>query len=137
MRNITFFSIIYTILILNISGCTYKTPQPEDDFKCRVEGALAPQWACGSSKVAGMLSVVGSAKLSSYGDIYSRNEAIKDGKEKLANLIEERYGKKYSKKEMYDLLKEVKSSATQLKYWQNPINNDIFVLIGVSEDIIN
>jgi len=137
MRNITFFSIIYTILILNISGCSYKAPQPEDDFKCRVEGALAPQWACGKSKTDGMLTVVGSAKLSSYGDIYSRNEAIKDAKAKIAKIVEDRYKDKYSKKELYDLLKEVKSSATQLKYWQNPINNDIFVLIGVSEDIIN
>jgi len=133
MKYITTVSAIFTILGLFISGCSYKTPQPEDDFKCRVDGALAPQWACGYTKIEDKLTAVGTAKLTVYGDIYARNEAIEDGRLKIVKQIEELYKQSYSKKELNRVISELGSDIVQLKYWQNPINDDIFVLVGVSK----
>jgi hypothetical protein len=146
---------VLAALLLGVSGCGDKAPEPEDDFKCRIEGSLAPEWACGNSPVEGAITAVGSAPLSKLGQGFSRREAMANGRSNLAQQIQtlvkdkvETFtrstgvgGAEVADKVSTQVSKQVAKvslqGSKQIKFWQHPSTKDIFVLMSVSESSMN
>ncbi len=143
-------------LLLGISGCSNKEAQaPEDDFKCRIDGSLAPEWACGNVSETGMITAVGSAPLSKLGQGFSRREAMANGRSNLAQQIETlvkdkvetftrstgvaegEVADKVSTQVSKQVAKVTLKGSKQIKYWQNPGTQDIYVLMSVDESAMN
>ncbi len=142
-------------LMLSVTGCSDKKPEPEDDFKCRIEGSLAPEWACGNAPMKGVITSVGSAPLSKLGQGFSRREAMANGRSNLAQQIQtlvkdkvESFtrstgvgGAEVADKVSTQVSKQVAKvslqGSKQIKYWQNPSTKDIFVLMSVDEGTMN
>jgi len=143
-------------LILTFTGCSDKEPVPEEDFKCRIEGSLAPEWACGNSLgIDGQLTSVGSAPLSDLGQGFSRREAMANGRSNLAQQIQtlvkdkvdsftrstgvgtREVADKVSTQVSKQVAKVSLQGSKQVKFWQHPTTKDIFVLMGISENSMN
>jgi hypothetical protein len=142
---------------LLITGCSDKDPEVEknSDFECRIAGSLAPTWACGDSKIDGYVTAVGSAPLSKIGHGFSRREALANGRSNLAQQIEtlvkdkvetfarstgiggDEVADKVSTQVSKQVAKVTLKGSKQIKYWENPSNNDIYLLVSVSQDELN
>jgi hypothetical protein len=153
--------LLATILAISITGCNKKlTPEEasakeDSTFQCKIDGNLAPKWACGNGLVDGSITAVGSAPLSKLGQGFSRREAMANGRSNLAQQIQtlvkdkvETFtrstgvrGAEVADKVSTQVSKQVArvslSGSKQVKYWQNPTNSDIYVLMSVSENSMN
>ncbi len=155
MKFMMTISAVAAVLMLGISGCSDKKPEPEEDFKCRIAGSLAPEWACGNASIDGAITAVGSAPLSKLGQGFSRREAMANGRSNLAQQIEtlvkdkvETFSRstgvaegevadKVSTQVSKQVAKVTLQGSKQIKYWQNPSTEDIFVLMSVDESAMN
>ena len=137
-------------------GCSDKSPEVADEsFECRIAGALAPTWACGTSELEGYYTAVGSAPLSKLGHGFSRREALANGRSNLAQQIEtlvkdkvetfarstgvggDEVADKVSTQVSKQVAKVTLQGSQQEKYWENPINNDLYLLVSVSKEQVN
>jgi len=146
-----------TIAVLGLTGCggaDVKPAQEEGDFRCKKEGVLAPEWTC-TPIVEGSFSEVGSAPLSAAGEGFSRREALANGRSNLAQQVESTVKDKVETfvrgtgigagesvdKVTTQVSKQVANvtlkGSKQVKYWQNPKSNTIYVLVAVPESSIN
>ncbi len=155
MRKIITMAALSAALMVGISGCGGDTPKPEDDFKCRIEGSLAPEWACGNATVEGAITAVGSAPLSKLGQGFSRREAMANGRSNLAQQIQTlvkdkvetftratgvgsaEVADKVSTQVSKQVAKVTLKGSKQIKFWQHPTTKDIFVLMSVAESSMN
>ena len=142
------------LLVAGFTGCS-KEAKPEDDFRCKIDNVLAPEWACGSAGVEGAVTAVGSAPLSKLGQGFSRREAMANGRSNLAQQIQtlvkdkvETFARstgvggsevadKVSTQVSKQVAKVTLNGSKQMKFWQHPTNKDIHVLVGVSENSLN
>lgn len=142
-----------TVLMLSVTGCGDKEPEP--DFKCKIDGALAPEWACGNTGVEGAITAVGSAPLSKLGQGFSRREALANGRSNLAQQIQtlvkdkvesftrstgvggDEVADKVSTQVSKQVAKVSLQGSKQVKYWQQPENKDIYILVSVPEASMN
>jgi len=154
--------IISTALAISFSACSSKEAKPEAaieqeqaDFRCRIDSQLAPEWACGNAAIDGSITAVGSAPLSKLGQGFSRREALANGRSNLAQQVntlvkdkvttfsrstgvtDSEVADKVSTQVSNQVAKQSLSGSKQMKYWQNPGNNDIYVLVGVDENTVN
>lgn len=152
--------IISTALALSFTACSNKTPEPtqdqeQTDFRCRIDSQLAPEWACGNATTEGSITAVGSAPLSKLGQGFSRREALANGRSNLAQQIQSlvkdkvttfsratgvggaEVADKVSTQVSNQVAKVSLQGSKQIKFWQNPANSDIYVLVGVSENAMN
>ena len=155
--------IIATALMASLTGCGDKSPnlaQEEADFRCRIDGQLAPEWTCGNSDPsdsaqAGKITAVGSAPFSKLGQGFSRREALANGRSNLAQQIQTtvkdkvelftratgvggaEVADKVSTQVSKQVAKVTLNGSKQINFWQNATNNSIYVLVGVSEDTLN
>lgn len=154
MKKIMTIAAFSAALILGIAGCG-EEPKPKDDFKCRIEGSLAPEWACGNAPIEGAITSVGSAPLSKLGQGFSRREAMANGRSNLAQQIQTlvkdkvesftratgvgsaEVADKVSTQVSKQVAKVTLQGSKQIKYWQNPTTKDIFVLMSVAEASMN
>lgn len=156
MKN-TLISVLMTgLLALSFTGCSNKQPEvKEADFRCRIDGALAPEWACGNAVFEGSVTAVGSAPLSKLGEGFSRREAMANARSNLAQQIQtlvkekvETFSRstgvggtevadKVSTQVSKQVAKATLNSSKQLKYWQNSNTKDLYVLVGVLENDLN
>ena len=105
--------------------------------------------------VDGAITAVGSAPLSKLGQGFSRREAMANGRSNLAQQIEtlvkdkvETFSRstgvadgevadKVSTQVSKQVAKVTLQGSKQIKYWQNPSTEDIFVLMSVDESAMN
>ena len=155
MKKVLITTLALAFVLLSFSGCSDKEPEVEDDFKCRIEGALAPEWACGNDIGGDMYTAVGSAPLSKLGQGFSRREAMANGRSNLAQQIETlvkdkvetftrstgvggaEVADKVSTQVSKQVAKVALEGSKQIKYWQNPNTKDIFVLMAVKKGSVN
>lgn len=155
MKKIMTVAAFSAALMLGVTGCSDKSPEPEDDFKCRIEGSLAPEWACGNGVMEGAITAVGSAPLSKLGQGFSRREAMANGRSNLAQQIQtlvkdkveaftrstgvggDEVADKVSTQVSKQVAKVTLQGSKQIKYWQSPSTKEIFVLMSVSETSMN
>ncbi len=147
-----------TALVATFTGCGDKQPSPaeeEADFRCRIDGQLAPEWTCGNSGLDGAITAVGSAPLSKLGQGFSRREALANGRSNLAQQIQtlvkdkvetftrstgvggDEVADKVSTQVSKQVAKVTLNGSKQMKYWQNPSTKSIYLLVGVSEESLN
>jgi hypothetical protein len=151
------------VLALTFTACN-KEPKPaeqeaaqqeQSDFRCRIDSQLAPEWACGNAGIEGAISAVGSAPLGKLGQGFSRREAQANGRSNLAQqmqtLVKDKVetfarstgvgGSEVADKVSTQVSKQVAKvtlkGSKQMKYWQNPVNQDVYVLMGISENTMN
>ncbi len=150
--------IVATALMASLTGCGDKKPTAaaeEADFRCRIDGQLAPEWSCGNAGLDGTVTAVGSAPLSKLGQGFSRREALANGRSNLAQQIQTtvkdkvelftratgvggaEVADKVSTQVSKQVAKVTLNGSKQMKMWQNPANNSLYVLVGVSEDALN
>jgi len=153
MKKFLFAIAISAALILSITACSDKDPEP--DFKCHIDGTLAPEWACGNSGVEGAITAVGSAPLSKLGQGFSRREAMANARSNLTQQIQTlvkdkveiftratgvanaEVADKVSTQVSKQVAKVTLKGSKQIKYWQNPSTQDIFLLVSVPETTLN
>ncbi|MBE0497976.1 MAG: LPP20 family lipoprotein [Campylobacterales bacterium] len=141
------------------AGCADKaagvSAEEKADFRCRINNVLAPEWACGNESVEGAITAVGSAPMSKLGEGFSRREAIANGRSNLAQQIQtlvkdkvetfsrstgvggDEVADKVSTQVSKQVAQVTLNGSKQIKRWQDPTNNDIYVLIGVDEGAMN
>ena len=150
--------IVATALMASLTGCGDKKPTAaaeEADFRCRIDGQLAPEWSCGNAGLDGTVTAVGSAPLSKLGQGFSRREALANGRSNLAQQIQTtvkdkvelftratgvggaEVADKVSTQVSKQVAKVTLNGSKQMKLWQNPANNSLYILVGVSEDSLN
>ena len=140
-------------LMLSVTGCNDKTPEP--NFACTIDGSRAPEWVCGNSGVEGAITAVGSAPLSKLGQGFSRREALANGRSNLAQQIETlvkdkvelftrstgvggaEVADKVSTQVSKQVAKVTLKGSKQVKYWQQPDTKDIYLLVSVPEASMN
>jgi len=149
------------VLAASFTGCNKKaTPeelaeQEQADFRCRIDSQLAPEWACGNANLDGSITAVGSSPLSKLGQNFSRREAMANARSNLAQQIEtlikdkvELFARatgvggaevadKVSTQVSKQVAKVTLNGSKQLKFWQNPSTQSIYVLVGVDESAMN
>jgi len=149
-----------TMAVLGLTGCGGEEPKPkavdpvEADFRCHKEGVLAPEWTC-TPLYDGSYAEVGSAPMSAAGENFSRREALANGRSNLAQQIETKVKDKVETfvrgtgigagesvdKVTTQVSKQVAQvtlkGSKQVKYWQNPKTDTIYVLMAVSESSVN
>ena len=80
------------LLAVSFTGCSDKEPVPagteEAEIRCRIDSALAPEWACGNTMPEDTVAGVGSAPLSKLGEEFSRREAMASARSNLAQKIQ-------------------------------------------------
>ncbi|MEA3374059.1 MAG: LPP20 family lipoprotein [Campylobacterota bacterium] len=147
-----------TALVLGLTGCSSKDTklaEEEADFRCRIDNALAPEWACGNAMTEGAITAVGSAPLSKAGQGFSRREALANGRSNLAQQIEtlvkdkvETFARstgvsadevvdKVSTQVSKQVAKVTLKGSKQIKFWQQPTTKELYVLVGVPEGSVN
>jgi len=156
MKN-TLISVFMTALMaLSFTGCSNKQPETEEaDLRCRIDGVLAPEWACGNAAYEDSVTAVGSAPLSKLGQGFSRREAMANARSNLAQQIQtlvkdkvETFSRstgvggtevadKVSTQVSKQVAKATLNGSKQLKYWQNSNTKDLYVLVGISENDLN
>lgn len=132
-----------------------KAADEQADFRCRINNVLAPEWACGNESVEGAITAVGSAPMSKLGEGFSRREAIANGRSNLAQQIQtlvkdkvetfsrstgvggDEVADKVSTQVSKQVAQATLNGSKQIKRWQDPTNNDIYVLIGIDEGTMN
>jgi len=152
--------ILSTALALSFTACSDKEPEPvaaeeQADFRCRIDSQLAPEWACGNASMEGAITAVGSAPLSKIGQGFSRREALANARsnlvQQLQTLVKDKVetfarstgvgGDEVADKVSTQVSKQVAKyslqGSKQMKYWQNPGNSDIYVLVGIDEGEMN
>jgi hypothetical protein len=105
--------------------------------------------------IADTITSVGSAPLSKLGQNFSRTEAMSNGRSNLALQIEtlvktkvEQFARstgvgaaevadKVSTQVSKNVAKVTLQGSKQMKFWQNPANQDIYVLVGLPEGNVN
>ena len=144
--------------MIGLTGCGGEEPKPVDqaeaDFRCHKEGVLAPEWTC-TPLVEGSYAEVGSAPMSNAGENFSRREALANGRSNLAQQIETKVkdkvetfirGTGIAQGESVDKVttqvsKQVAQvtlkGSKQVKYWQNPKTQSIYVLMAIGESTVN
>lgn len=150
---------VAAILAATFTGCS-KTPdavssEQEGDFRCHINNTLAPEWACGNEGLEGAITAVGSAPMSKLGEGFSRREAIANARSNLAQQIQTlvkdkvttfaratgvggaEVADKVSTQVSNQVAKVTLNGSKQMKRWQDPTNNDIYVLVGVNESAMN
>jgi len=157
MTKVLSMAVLSTALMFSLTGCSDKEPVPEDNFQCRIEGTLAPEWACGNSVggVEGQITSVGSAPISKLGQGYSRREAMANGRSSLAQQIQtlvkdkvdsftrstgvgtREVADKVSTQVSKQVAKVTLAGSKQIKFWQHPETKDVFVLMSASENGVN
>lgn len=155
MIKIVISAALAAMLAVSFTACSQKAPEPEEDFRCRIDNVLAPEWACGGATIEGTYTAVGSAPLSKLGQGFSRREAMANGRSNLAQQIEtlvkdkvETFarstgvgGSEVADKVSTQVSKQVAKvkleGSKQLKSWQHPQNKDIYLLVGVGEAGVN
>ncbi len=146
-------SIIGAVILTGCSDKGFKAVS--NSFECRISGSLAPTWACGNSNIEGYVTAVGSAPLSKIGHGFSRREALANGRSKLAQQVEmavkdkvetfvrstgiggDEVADKVSTHVSKQVAKVTLTGSKQIKYWENPSSNDIYLLVSISEDKLN
>ena len=146
-------------LAATFTGCADKasgvSADEQADFRCRINNVLAPEWACGNENVDGSITAVGSAPMSKLGEGFSRREAIANGRSNLAQQIQtlvkdkvetftrstgvggDEVADKVSTQVSKQVAQVTLNGSKQIKRWQDPTNNDLYVLIGVDEKAMN
>jgi hypothetical protein len=158
MKNFKHYAVLASLVgaVFFMSGCSSKEPEiVQDDFECRIAGALAPSWACGNSEIEGYITAVGSAPLSKIGHGFSRREALANARSNLAQQIEttvkdkvetfarstgiggDEVADKVSTEVSKQVAKVTLTGSKQIKYWENPSNHDIYLLVSISRDELN
>lgn len=152
MKNLLLL-LILTVSFLTFGACS-KGPEPDsldldEDFKCMRQGASAPEWVCGNVEHEGMQIAIGKAPDSKIGERFTLNEATAEGVLKIkksAELYVEGKIRKYARMmepeighiadaSAHKIAKEIslaeQNDYKQIKKWQNPVNNDLFVLVAI------
>ncbi len=144
------------VVAATLVGCGQPQPaQDEGDFRCKQEGVLAPEWTCNPQSYEGAIVGLGSAPMSKAGMNFTRNNAMAAARNDLALQIETQVKAKVENfvrgtgvgdSEVVDsvstqvskqLTKTTLNGSKQLKFWQNPKSNTIYLLVGVSNDVVN
>lgn len=135
--------LLVLLSLLYLTGCSQqRTPAPEPaDIRCRVDGALAPEWVCSTEQFTDEVTAIGSAPLSKLGLEFSRHEALSAARADLArqtrSLLLEQIEKPDGVDSVSDdVAKKVIKDARQLKTWQNGNTQDVYVLIGISKTVL-
>ena len=160
MNKIVISSTLTALLALTFTGCGGEEPKPAEKpvaiTECTIDHADAPKWACGIvNGYDDMYTATGTAKMSKAGAGFSRKNAMADGRSNLAQQIETEVKDKIERfarttgigaNETVDtattqVAKQVAhvtlNGSKQLAYWQHPQNDDIYVLMGVTQDSVN
>lgn len=146
------------IVAATLVGCGQQpqpTQQEEGDFRCKQNGELAPKWTCNPQAYEGAIVGLGSAPKSKAGINFTRNNAMAAARNDLAFQIETQVkakvenfvrGTGVSDSEVVDsvstqvskqLAKVTLNGSKQLESWQNPADGTLFVLVGVTNDVVN
>ncbi len=147
------------LLVLLFSACS-DGPEPDtlnikEDFKCSKDGVNAPEWVCGNVEHEDVEVAVGKAEYSKIGKSFTHKEATANGvaqvkkesqlyvKKKIrtfARMMDSELGQ-MADDIMQGMSKEIanldKNDYKQIKEWQNPKNNDFFVLIAIQDKWLN
>lgn len=156
MLNTLISLLIATLLILASTGCSDKTPKVEKtDIRCRIDGSLAPEWACTNIPIKGTITAVGSAPLSKLGLGFSKREAMANARSNLAQQIQtlvktrvkafslssevggDEIADNISTEVSKQVAKVTLKGSKQLKFWQNETTKDLYILAGISENDLN
>jgi len=77
-----------TLIFTGFIGCSDKAPEPQkEDFRCKQENVLAPQWTC-IPMAEGAYAGVGIAEKSAAGAAHMRRVALANGRSDLAQQIQ-------------------------------------------------
>lgn len=160
MKKTLVSSTLAALMAISFSACSDKTPEPEAKpapmAACTIDNAEAPTWACGMVEgYEGMITSVGTAKMSKAGAGFTRRNAMANGRSNLAQQIETQVKDKVetftrstgiAENETVDTVatqvskqvaKVTLNGSKQLAYWQHPANSDIYLLVGVTQESVN
>ncbi len=160
MNKIVVTSSLAALMALTFTGCSGDEPKPVEKpvaiSECTIDKADAPIWACGIvNGYDDLYTATGTANMSKAGAGFSRKNAMADGRSNLSHQIEVEVKAKieqYAGTTGIDASETVDAATTQvskqvakvtlngskqLAYWQHPENNDIYVLMGVTQDSVN
>lgn len=156
MLNTLISLLIATLLSIASTGCSDKTPKVEEaDIRCRIDGSLAPEWACTNAPIEGTITAVGSAPLSKLGLGFSKREAMANARSNLAQQIqtlvktqvkafslssgvgEDEVADNVSTEVSKQVAKATLKGSQQLKFWQNKTTKDLYILAGIAENDLN
>ena len=155
-KNIKIIAAIAVIAAV-LTGCGQPQPttQDEGDFRCKQDGELAPKWTCNPNSYEGAIVGLGSAPYSKAGINFTRNNAVAQARNDLAFQIETQVkakienfvrGTGVADKEVVDsvstqvskqLANTTLNVSKQLEFWQSPKTNVVYILMGVSNDVVN
>ena len=158
LKNIGTVMALSAVVIL--TGCSSKTLDEKKVAtqvveECVISGEIAPSWACGTSTTEGSFTSVGSANKSKLGHGYTNREALANARSSLAQQIETEVKDKVEsfmrstgvqEAEVADkvtsqvskqVAKVTLQGSKQVKYWENPKDNSIYVLVAIDQNTIN
>ncbi len=139
------------VITVFMAACADKEPEYITE-PCTIDNVGAPIWACGSSKIEGSFTAVGSAPLSQLGQGVSRREAMNNARSNLLKRIQTDIRKKVnvfieskahnktdniSAQISEDIAKMTSADSKQMRYWQSSATKEIYVLVGVAQNDIN
>ena len=139
-------------IAIAFTGCNGTKPVV-DNFECKQDGVIAPQWTCISQTDNKSIVGLGSAPLSKAGQNFTRNNAIAAAHNDLAFQIETQVkakvenfvrGTGVNDQEVVDsvstqvskqLANTTMNGSKQLATWSS--DKTMFILVGLSNDIVN
>jgi len=134
-----------------MSGCSSKEAKPKEDFACKQEGALAPEWTC-IPHIEGGIAELGIAQQNAGRDYgFQRTEAMANARAALARQLEVKVkdmvkswtratgaGVNQSFEKNVETVTKQLSNQTlvgskQVKAWSHPKTGTLFVLVAISD----
>ncbi len=152
-------SVLLTLVLLAFSACSSgpkaDTLDIDEDFKCSKDGVMAPEWVCGNVEHEDIEVAVGRAEYSKIGKSFTHKEATANGVEQIkkesqlyvrkkvrtfARMMDEELGQMAD--DIFEgMSQEIanleKNDYKQIKEWQNPKNDDLYVLIAIQDKWLN
>ena len=144
-----------TVIFLTFIGCSSKNemqkPNPVEG-ECKIAGAKAPQWACGSYSEENRYIAIGSAPISKLGRNFTRNEAMANARSNIAKQIQvqvktkvENYMRstglkdnELAEKVTTDVSRQISNlslnNSKQISYWESIADNTIYVLVAMDKN---
>ncbi|RBQ31980.1 hypothetical protein CRU92_04210 [Arcobacter sp. FW59] len=140
---------------LVFTACSSKDEQVIEVPNCVIAGAKAPAWACGTYSDESKFLAVGSAPMSKLGYDFTRKEALANARASLVQQIEVEVKAKVETYMNTAGLKENESvqkvttmvskqtskltlkESNQLSFWENPNDNYLYVLVGMTKSNID
>jgi len=101
------------LVVLSLSSCGDKSDNTEPE-RCMIDKTWAPKWVCkGSDEDPDNFYAVGIAKVSAKGTSFQRKEAMVMARKKFAKLSD----------------KNKVENSKQIKHWQHPKNDTVYILV--------